>query len=583
MRAIDDLPNDVLNNIASLLDQCDLIILGRTCRALNAICNQWLYANIYITERKFSLKKPINNRGDEADLCKWSIINYAGQSKSKLRLFERSLATNPKLVHLIKRVISDSIKFALFKLKFWCVKHFQKGNVKEIYFGNIPMAHFELIFDELWLAYTTPQILSKLRVLQLRNCQDLNHVVKAVDIETTGITTIYFILNDVKSLDPSIDDITSTRQLLGKLSQLHVCSAHDLGLNFLRGLYESLGEGVFNVDELHFSHLHGQPSARTRFDFSQQYEASREMPLDFDVLVRLFNLPVLRTLDLRIGCNNSRFPPLSHSVPFEALPNSGCTCVAQFFQRFRGSVEATMPQLSHLSISREGHAIVVDPCSFYMFKNLLIHLFLAPFARLTSVVVDTSADLYPYLYFSHVHSPAFNSMTSAFISQNDLLARLIRGITTISLPDYFQSAYIWTRAHKDSHMCKCDNCTAAEATIAQLVAANTSIHSHLDPTAIKSMQEVYSDVLTTVLSQCAHLPHRLGLPCYSIMALLARSSRSVHHLHPPSQVPCKCTGNEFGVVSQYLNHQLTASLANIFTPSQLTVNGFTIVAVTESK
>lgn len=41
-----------------------------------------------------------------------------------------------------------------------------------------------------------------------------------------------------------------------------------LGLNFLQGMKDDLGNDVFQVKELQISHLHGQLNGRSRLDFS---------------------------------------------------------------------------------------------------------------------------------------------------------------------------------------------------------------------------------------------------------------------------------------------------------------------------
>ena len=96
-------------------------------------------------------------------------------------------------------------------------------------------------------------------ILQLLpHLQDLNDILKYIDIETTHVTAISFILAEIKSLGLGVDDKKKALGLFLKLTRLYICSVHHLGLNFLQGMKDDLGDDVFQVKELQISHLHGQ-------------------------------------------------------------------------------------------------------------------------------------------------------------------------------------------------------------------------------------------------------------------------------------------------------------------------------------
>lgn len=583
MISISDLPNDILSDIASLLHQFGLVNLSQTCRSLNFVCRQLLYTNIYITEKDYPIIECISKQSEvSTSFYNWSIINYTNRTLPRLKLFERSLKENPKLIRLVKKIITDSIKFALFKLKFWCNSLFQGSNVNEIYIGNIPLVHFQLIFDDLYSAYRSKGILSNLTILQLRHLQDLNDILKYIDIETTHVTAISFILAEIKSLGLGVDDKKKALGLFLKLTRLYICSVHHLGLNFLQGMKDDLGDDVFQVKELQISHLHGQLNGRSRFDFSHEYDSTRERQLDFNVIKGLFKLENLEDIELKIGCNHIGCPPRGQNIPFDESINTGCDCLVRFFGGFHGSVSA-LRHLSRLSITRIGQSIVINPCNFYIFKHQLVHLFLARFETLQTLVLDTNAELHSDLYFSHI-DPVPNNMVSAFINQNDKLASMILGIHHICLPDYFLSVHVWDRAQKDNSFCKCTECTTAEASITDFITTNKKIHSYVDPTSIKSSEEFYFEMVCTVLSRTSHLPHLDSIPRYLIMSHTTRPLMRLHdyfkhNLKPPTAPSCRCTGQEYLLYKSYLIHQLQAGLARRFFGSTLTLNGLDIVAL----
>ncbi|CUM53891.1 unnamed protein product [Debaryomyces fabryi] len=584
MTSISDLPNDILSDIASHLHQFDLINLGQTCEALNFVCRQQLYTNIYITEKDFPVIECISEEPDVSNsFHNWSVLNYTNQSVPRLKLFERSMKDNPKLTLLLKRIITDSLKFALFKLKFWSKNFLQGSNLSEIYIGNIPLVHFQLFFDDLFAVYLSQDIISNLTILQLRHLQDLNDIIKCIDIETTHVTAISFILAEIKSLDLAVDDKEKVLRLFQRLSKLHISSVHNLGMNFLQRIKADLGDDIFQVNELLISHLHGQLSSRSRFDFSREYDPTRERKLDFGLIRGLFKLEYLQNFELKIGCNHISCPIPRQNISFDESTNTGCDCLVSFFGVFHNSLRV-MTRLSRLSISKIGQSIVINPCSYYIFKLQLVRLFLTPLNTLRTLVLDTDAELHPYLDFNYIEGPIFNNMVSTFINQNDILANLIRGIQNISLPDYFLSVHIWDRAQKDNASCRCTDCTTAEASMNNFITTNKKIHSYVDPTSIKSSEEFYFDLVYTVLSQSTHHPHLDSIPRYLVMSHITRPPMRLHdyfkhNLRPPTVPPCTCTGQEYLLYKSYLVHQLQASLSCRFPGSTLTLNGLSIVAL----
>jgi len=444
------------------------------------------------------------------------------------------------------------------------------------------LVHFQLFFDDLYSVYLSQDIISNIRILQLRHLQDLNDLVKCINIETTQVTGISFILAEVESFDLAVDDKEKVSKLFRRLNKLHISSVHNLGMNFLERIKADLGNDVFQVNELLISHLHGQLSSSSRFDFSREYDPTREKELDFSLIKDLFKLEYLQNLELKIGCNHISCPVPRQNISFNESTNAGCDCLVRFFGGFHDSVRV-MRRLNRLSISRTGQSIVINPCGFYIFKLQLVHLFLTPFESLKTLVLDTNAELHPYLDFNYIDGPIFNNMVTTFISQNDILMNMIRGIQSIYLPDYFLSVHIWDRAQKDNASCRCTDCTTAEVSMNNFITTNKKIHSYVDPTSIKSSEEFYFDLVYTVLSKYTH-PHLDSIPRYLVMSHTTRPSMRLHdyfkhNLKPPTVPSCTCTGQEYLLYKSYLVHQLQTGLACRLSGSTLTLNGLSIVAL----
>lgn len=588
MLSINDLPNDILIKITSLLHQFDLASLGQTCKTLSSVSTKSLYTNVYITVKDYPISKCVeeDRASKTTEFLNWSVINCKNGPISKLKQFESSLLKNFHLVQLVRKIICDDIGFMLFKLKFWCKKYFgETCNLSEVYFGNIPLAHFKLVYDDILAMYRTPKIIHGLQFLQVNSSEDLMDIISGIDVDTTSISGVSFILTDIRKLDYKFTDRAKAVRLFLKLSKLHILSTHNLGLSFLRSLKENLGVGIFNVSELRLNHVHGQESTSGRFDFNQLYDLEKERELDFGILVQLFALESLQTLELRIGCNHLFCPRTIQDLHFDDLADPGCGCLAAFFRQFHNH-KGSFRSLARISITRLGQSIVANPYNYYNFKQQLLELFQGTFPKLHSLVVDTNSALYPY--FNYTDDTMFNSMVSLFVQQNDLFAKAMAPISHVCLPDYFQSFHLWNKA-KSNICCACPQCLTTKARLDDFIGTNRRIQFYLNPTTTKSPDEYYFDVLSKILSLCTPSYSLERIPQYPIMHQASLNTDSLHDAFNHNNhcelvnvksnninIPCNCKGNELDIFKAYLIHQLitTSRLKN----SSVILNGIVMVA-----
>lgn len=476
-----DLPSDVLKRIISLLPQADLISLNLTCWELHHLVNQQLYCNIYITDHHIREKS-----------ASWSVL-YNGRSQTnKIRQFELSLQSNYRLIPLIKRIISDDLSFLLFKLKCWSRIFFEPNlglcQISSVYFGNVPMNHFNSAYDDLMLFYRVSngahKLGNQLKQVQLRG---LHHLVGLIDNgyineDLCRLEDISFVVMDLSEINLEKLPFSNYRRIkrklvriFGQLSALSVVSVHGLGLKFIDKINQFLqGDLMFNnVDRLRINHCHGQ----TRNE--DAYELCQETQLDFDVIAHNFNLAKVKVLDLKIGCNHL------HEV-------LGCGCEQQFMYAFTHSAI----KAKELTIERIDKSVLANPFNLIHFKQLVQYYLQGHcgdvFSKLT---INSNGELYPFFQYEEGEVESLRKRVNEVNSQ---LVQALGGVTVrrLIIPDYIESFCNWQVDLMEI--------LPRMAEVSKFIHVNEQIQFYLNPVIGKSYNHYLYDLVSTILRLLRH-------------------------------------------------------------------------------
>lgn len=476
-----DLPSDVLKRIISLLPQADLISLNLTCWELYHLVNQQLYCNIYITDHHIREKS-----------ASWSVL-YNGRSQTnKIKQFERSLQSNYRLIPLIKRITSDDLSFLLFKLKCWSRIFFEPNlglcQISSVYFGNVPMNHFNSAYDDLMLFYRMSNGVHKLgnqlKQVQLRG---LHHLVELIDNgyineDLCRLEDISFVVMDLSEINLEKLPFSNYRRIkrklvriFGQLSALSVVSVHGLGLKFIDKINQFLqGDLMFNnVDRLRINHCHGQ----TRNE--DAYELCQETQLDFDVIAHNFNLAKVKVLDLKIGCNHL------HEV-------LGCGCEQQFMYAFTHSAI----KAQELTIERIDKSVLANPFNLIHFKQLVQYYLQSHcgdvFSKLT---INSNGELYPFFQYEEGE---VESLRKRVNEVNNQLVQALGRVTVrrLIIPDYIESFCNWQVDLKEI--------LPRTAEVSKFIHVNEQIQFYLNPVIGKSYNHYLYDLVSTILRLLRH-------------------------------------------------------------------------------
>lgn len=476
-----NLPSDVLKRIISLLPQGDLISLNVTCWELNHLVNQQLYCNIYITDHHTRKKS-----------ASWSVL-YNGRARTnKIKQFELSLQCNYRLIPLIKRIISDDLGFLLFKLKSWSRIFFEPNlglcQLSGIYFGNVPMNHFNSAYDDLMLFYSvgnaTHKLGNRLKHVQLRGLHDLVGLIENghIDEDICRLEDISFIVMDLSEINlerlPFRNYHRIKRKLLRifcQLSALSIVSVHGLGLKFIDNINQFLqGDLMFNnIDRLRVNHCHGQTGDE------DAYELCQETQLNFGVIAHNFNLAKLKRLDLKIGCNYLH----------EML---GCGCEQQFMYDFSHS----MIKAQELTIERIDKSVLANAFNLIHFKQLVLYYLQSHcgdvFSKLT---INSNGELYPFFQYEEVEVECLRRRVN---DVNALLVQALGGVSVrkLIIPDYIESFCNWQVDLLEI--------LPQSGEASKFIHVNEQIQFYLNPVIGKTYNHYLYDLVSTILRLLRH-------------------------------------------------------------------------------
>ena len=611
-----DLPDDLLQNVFSRLDQGNKVNIGRVCRRFHALVTPLLYANLFITSSKFSARdfRDARDYACESELSKWSIISFSfSDADCQFKQLELSLS-HPSKAALVDKLITDDISFVLFKIKFWQKRFFQTKGPRTVYFGNVATNHFSIGYDDVFRYYMAiGNGACNLTNLQMRNVPELQQLLRGIDVLQFHNLRLNFHITDIGGItlaNLEKRDPAQLLQFLTHVSELRVFSVHNLGLQFLRNLNHVFGDLLFpSLRTLSLNHIHGQTTGTDRFNFNSLYDLSMEMELSLQDILRTVNVDRLEKLDLSVGCNHiycSRDSMLPRLADLEE--NEYCGCLTRFFKELASNM-FRFPSLKSISISKMGHLVVANPYSMYHFKKVLIQ-FLQRIPRLHKITIDTNAALYPY--HNMVADKRFREMVEIFNTQNSELYGVLRNSCEIlDYVDYFESAHIWRMATAKTDSCLCNSCQDTKERMFEFVGLNRQIQFYLNPTIVKSTSEYLYDLIATVCDIMRRSYHyrtgdamtsnmgpagvsatakaaaarQISSPepgLFAIMGLLADQIKlpqiSLHDLFSHNnykqlicpahdiaerarcwapELTCRCDGTELRKFAQYIQHQAT--------------------------
>lgn len=611
-----DLPDDLLQNVFSRLDQGNKVNIGRVCRRFHALVTPLLYANLFITSSKFSARdfRDARDYACESELSKWSIVSFSfSDADCQFKQLELSLS-HPSKAALVDKLITDDISFVLFKIRFWQKRFFQTKGPRTVYFGNVATNHFSIGYDDVFRYYMAiGNGACNLTNLQMRNVPELQQLLRGIDVLQFHNLRLNFHITDIGGItlaNLEKRDPAQLLQFLTHVSELRVFSVHNLGLQFLRNLNHVFGDLLFpSLRTLSLNHIHGQTTGTDRFNFNSLYDLSMEMELSLQDILRTVNVDRLEKLDLSVGCNHiycSRDSMLPRLADLEE--NEYCGCLTRFFKELASNM-FRFPSLKSISISKMGHLVVANPYSMYHFKKVLIQ-FLQRIPRLHKITIDTNAALYPY--HNMVADKRFREMVEIFNTQNSELYGVLRNSCEIlDYVDYFESAHIWRMATAKTDSCLCNSCQDTKERMFEFVGLNRQIQFYLNPTIVKSTSEYLYDLIATVCDIMRRSYHyrtgdamtsnmgpagvsatakaaaarQISSPepgLFAIMGLLADQIKlpqiSLHDLFSHNnykqlicpahniaerarcwapELTCRCDGTELRKFAQYIQHQAT--------------------------
>ncbi|RLV85681.1 hypothetical protein JA9_001975 [Meyerozyma sp. JA9] len=611
-----DLPDDLLQNVFSRLDQGNKVNIGRVCRRFHALVTPLLYANLFITSSKFSARdfRDARDYACESELSKWSIVSFSfSDADCQFKQLELSLS-HPSKAALVDKLITDDISFVLFKIRFWQKRFFQTKGPRTVYFGNVATNHFSIGYDDVFRYYMAiGNGACNLTNLQMRNVPELQQLLRGIDVSQFHNLRLNFHITDIGGItlaNLEKRDPAQLLQFLTHVSELRVFSVHNLGLQFLRNLNHVFGDSLFpSLRTLSLNHIHGQTTGTDRFNFNSLYDLSMEMELSLQDILRTVNVDRLEKLDLSVGCNHiycSRDSMLPRLADLEE--NEYCGCLTRFFKELASNM-FRFPSLKSISISKMGHSVVANPYSMYHFKKVLIQ-FLQRIPRLHKITIDTNAALYPY--HNMVADKRFREMVEIFNTQNSELYGVLRNSCEIlDYVDYFESAHIWRMATAKTDSCLCNSCQDTKERMFEFVGLNRQIQFYLNPTIVKSTSEYLYDLIATVCDIMRRSYHyrtgdamtsnmgpagvsatakaaaarQISSPepgLFAIMGLLADQIKSpqisLHDLFSHNnykqlicpahniaerarcwapELTCRCDGTELRKFAQYIQHQAT--------------------------
>lgn len=533
-KTLQDLPLDILNSVCSSLCQTDLVNLALSCKSLHFAAREALYSNIYIAEKAVSIREKehlyaIGNTANSRKLQtlhNWTVVGSClGKTTNSFKLLERSLAANYKLAEAIKNVLCDDITFVLFKLKSWGRRFFNESlkiNLRLIYFGSVPLNHLNIAYDDILGFYRmSNKTLLNLTTLQLRDLLDLSLLVADVsDVQRMRVTSLSLNMTDMSGVELLGFDRTDSvklKTILKNVTTLSIVSVHNLSLRFISALQAWLGaEKVFpNVVSLAINHIHGQTSNTDRFNFNSRYDISKETKLDFGFIASSFNIHLLRSLDLRIGCNHVQSPLLAESSFYDVFgEDSGdgdhCACLSKFIYDMSACVSKGS-SLRKLSVAKLGESVVTNPYGVFLFKQLMISFLetlIKELLQLHFLRFDTSCTVFPFYNFDSENSQ-FVNMVGSLRHQNEILLETLNqlDLPRLELPDFVESYYLWDMAdaflrngNSIALACDCLHCKLTQLKWQEFVHVNQKIQFYLNPTVNKSYHQYYFDILQSILS-----------------------------------------------------------------------------------
>ncbi|CAK7914461.1 hypothetical protein CAAN3_16S00870 [[Candida] anglica] len=505
---------DIKSYIASLLTQTELSKLAQTCKEWHLICKEVLYSNIYITERVVPLRQTPHKSNNNTNniyhqLCKWSLVHSNFTKLSQIKELERSLSENNLLPKYIKNILCDDITFILFKLNSWN-RRFQIGQTLQgFYFGNVPLNHFLIAFDDLSRFHKSRGL--NVTHLQLTSIDQLS----GVDSKSmTRLKALSFYLNDFKAIeltDFNSDNINVIKNLFYGIHSLEIISSHNLGLLFLQTINDKFNQPqlFMNCQELSMNHCHGQFKSNNpnQFSFNSNYDSNKEEKLQFNIIKHVFNCGILEKVSFEIDCMYLISPTtdldMEQCLLEQETNTSYCCCLEGFCQQI-----AQLPRIKHLKLIKSGDN---NSFSFYYFRHLIIELLKnGKFFKdnLIHLSIDTKSSIYPI--YELIADERFLRLMMTFKLQNEEIFQIVNNkknyssLQRIELLDYYESFHIWEMAiklSKDDNImtCNCCKCQIGGKKIIDFLKTNKSIQFYLNPTTIKTFHQYYFELISTIL------------------------------------------------------------------------------------
>lgn len=439
MVRLEELPNDILELISQRLTQVELIRLNRVNRNFYQIFTPYLYKQIYVTETK-------------GKCCKWSVIQY-DLGTGGLHRFERSLGDNRALGKYVKKLVSDDIKFILFKLNNWQNRYGFK--LRYFKFGRVPYNHFHTGYDDILKLYTKNKWL---RNVQVSRIEDL------AKLASDHITELELVIVDFKHhFFPRFQRLV---QVAERLEKLEINSKQNAGLMILKQ-FESYGIRFPDLKQLTFNHCHGAMN-------DMEYDMRYEIRLDSCKLNKLFS-ENLDTLKIACGCMHGSKYKLEE---IHEYTQSQCQCVGAVLEQI-----AWFP-IKTLEISRLGSSIMKNAFGIIEWKTQVAKYL--PRVAISKLTLDSNCQLYPPQLFDQCVL-GVQQMKRC----NDRLIKTInqRELTHLSIPDYYESMLIWMQPEID----------IKDDSILRFLQTNEKIQYYLNPLLEKHFVEYKNDLIGCVL------------------------------------------------------------------------------------
>lgn len=450
------LPHDVLSLVLQDVCQRDVANLAATCRHLHQPAVERLYRRLLITDKKYP-----------ADPT-WSYVANSIHGVSPLRRLEQTFRNHSSLMCLVEEIVVEDVVFMLFKLSTWQTMlepHATHLRLRSLYFGGVPMSHFNTAYDDLLAFYKSP-VGQTLRQIQVRSLGDLEVLAKGLN----NVSEIMFTIVDVADLHATYS--SSVEHLLRGVTRLVVVSSHHLSLRLLKSIGDVYGQ-ILHLEHLELNHCHGTSQG--------SLYSGLDTRLDVTAITGAINLQNTLSLCLEIGCAHLRVPTVSEVATFDPALLDSCPCLGEFLEKLDVSPK-------HLTLKRLGQQASSNPHAVISFKDDVCH-FLSKASPL-HLVLDSGCTV--------LRRPEYHQK---FASTNRKLLYVIGKLhlRLLHIEDYAESFLIGRDMLYTPH-------ESIRRRIDSFIDTNSRIQFYLNPLVTKSVADYKRDVVESVL-QILHNPH----------------------------------------------------------------------------